>query len=321
MSRRSRRRVVRLQAALEARVRRFTESGDPSEVLDPAALDEASRLWEAAQPAGGDLQAVSVDVLTVLAHLYLSRWVLPEGQDQDDRRKAISLFGVLAGRAPERVPDQILSLLSAAQTEPVGDAQRLTTEGVSALNEYQRTGRPEVLDTAVTAFRNAVAATPARPPRPRRVPVEPGQLAGHPVRAGRGRRGPGRRDRRRAAGRRPDPARPPEPRHTPGEPGGPPAQAVPAGRGRRGPGRRDRRRAAGRRPDPARPPEPRHTPGEPGGLPGHPVRAGRGRRGPGRRDRRRAAGRRPDPARPPEPRHVPVEPGHLPARPVRAGRR
>jgi hypothetical protein len=61
-------------------------------------------------------------------------------------------------------------------------------------------------------------------------------------------RGPGRRDRRRAAGRGPRPARPPGPRHT------------------------------------ALPPRPRRVPVEPGQLPAHPVRAGRGRRGPGRRD-------------------------------------
>ena len=44
-------------------------------------------------------------------------------------------------------------------------AHLLSARGVSAFNEYQRTGRPEVLDAAVTAFRGAVIATPHGHPR------------------------------------------------------------------------------------------------------------------------------------------------------------
>ena len=37
-------------AALGARIGRFVKSQDPYEVLDPAALDEATELWETAKP-------------------------------------------------------------------------------------------------------------------------------------------------------------------------------------------------------------------------------------------------------------------------------
>ena len=64
-------RIDRLLAATQARLGRYTESRDPSEVLDPAVLDEADLLWEAAQGAAGDPQAVRVDVLVALGYLHL----------------------------------------------------------------------------------------------------------------------------------------------------------------------------------------------------------------------------------------------------------
>src|SRR5690348_3910302 len=147
--------VDRLLAALNGRIRRFAESGDPSVVLDPSALAEAAQLREAAQRADGDPQAISVDVLTALADLLFARHqALPDGQDQDDLRTALSLFGMVADRAPDRVPDHIRSLLAATQPEPPDDAEQLTVTGTRAFSEYQRTGSPEVLDAALTAFRD-----------------------------------------------------------------------------------------------------------------------------------------------------------------------
>ena len=162
--------VGRLLAALETRIRVFGESGDPSGMLDPTALDEASRLWDAARPADGGPRDVSLQVLMVLACFHLFRYQeLPKGQDQTDLRTALSLFGVLIARTPELVPDQIRSVLAAAHghLEPVHDAKRLTAEGADAFNEYQRTGSPEVLDVALTAFQEAVAVNPpGHPDRP-----------------------------------------------------------------------------------------------------------------------------------------------------------
>ena len=114
-----------LLAALEAR-----SSGSPSQrippvVLDPVAMDEAGRLWEASQAPDGDLQAVSLDVLSVLALLHWIRYqVLPEGRDQDDLRMAVGFLGVLMDRAPEHVPDYVRSFFS-DQAKSAADAERL----------------------------------------------------------------------------------------------------------------------------------------------------------------------------------------------------
>ena len=98
----------RLLAALGTRFRRFTESGNPSVVLDPAALGETIRLRETAQPADDDPHGVPVDVLIALGYLHSSRYqALPEGHGQDDPRKALGFFSALMQRASERVPDDV----------------------------------------------------------------------------------------------------------------------------------------------------------------------------------------------------------------------
>lgn len=153
--------VVRMQAALDARVRRFAEFGDPSGVLEPAALAEADRLWAAAQPADRDPGGVPLDVVTVLAHLHWSRYqVLPQGLDQDDLRKALGMFSLVGDRAPERVPEEAMRLiLSTLHALSAGDARKLAEEGARLFRGYRRTGRLEVLDAAVTAWQDSLAAT------------------------------------------------------------------------------------------------------------------------------------------------------------------
>jgi hypothetical protein len=85
--RRNRELADRLVAALNSRIAQFAGSGTLSTVLDPAALNKASRLREGALSADGDVRTVSADVLTVPACLHWSRYqVLPAGQDQDDLR-------------------------------------------------------------------------------------------------------------------------------------------------------------------------------------------------------------------------------------------
>lgn len=136
---------------LAARLRRFSETQEPFVVLDPAALDEASRLWDAAMAEAGAPQMVSADSLTTLGYLHLFRYqVLPEGQNQDDLRKTLRLFGLLGHRAPELIPDQVADLF--------------VSVGIKAFQEHMQSGRPELLDAAVGAHRVAVAATPADHP-------------------------------------------------------------------------------------------------------------------------------------------------------------
>jgi hypothetical protein len=76
-----------LKAALDARLTRFADTQDPSEVLDPAALDQARRLLKAILPENGDPGTVPAEILATLAYLHLGRYqVLPGGQGQDGLR-------------------------------------------------------------------------------------------------------------------------------------------------------------------------------------------------------------------------------------------
>ncbi len=85
--------IADLLAALSSRLQRFAESGDRAAVLDPAALAETVRLSEAVLSAGPDQDPVSLAALTAAAHLHLARYqLLPDGEDQDDLRSALSLF-------------------------------------------------------------------------------------------------------------------------------------------------------------------------------------------------------------------------------------
>ena len=99
-------------------------------------------------------------VLASLGYLYLFRYqVLPEGQDQDELRKALGFFSVLAGLAPQLVPDELLELFPETREDSAGDPGRLAAAGAAAFDEYHQNGRPEALNAAVTAFQDAVAVT------------------------------------------------------------------------------------------------------------------------------------------------------------------
>ena len=140
-------------------------AGDPSGVLDSAALDDARRLWEAAAPAGGDAQAVPVDVLMVLAYLHLARsQELPE-EDEEDFDIALEFFSALVERAPERVPDEIREFFERLGAE-TADANRLGAEGTRLLREYEQTGDTELLDTAVAILERGIKVAAS---------VDPGQ--------------------------------------------------------------------------------------------------------------------------------------------------
>lgn len=155
----------RLLDALSTRIRLFTESGDRSAVLDQAAVGEARRLWQAALSAGAGPQVAAGDVLAVLACLHWCRFqVLPAGLDHDDLRMALTLAWMLAGRAPERVPDQLRYLFAAAGPAPTRAGLKRPADGVQGFAQYQRTGRAEALEMAVTASQDVVAATLPRDP-------------------------------------------------------------------------------------------------------------------------------------------------------------
>jgi tetratricopeptide (TPR) repeat protein len=158
--------VALLKDTLDARLGRFARSGDPSELLNPAALDEANRLLDAAQHGGIGPEAIPLDVLTTLAALHLFRFrLLPDGQDEGDIQMTLAFYGLVAARAPELVPDEILSLLLTSREEPSADPAQLVAEGQRAIAEYERDGLLASLDAAVNAFRDAVAAALPGDPR------------------------------------------------------------------------------------------------------------------------------------------------------------
>src|SRR5258705_392310 len=99
----------RLLASLNARVRRFADTGDPSGVLDDAALSEAREILRPLPQDPDDAQpTASVEVLQVLAFLYWSRYQSqPVGADKDDLHAALEYFRLLGSRAPERVPETV----------------------------------------------------------------------------------------------------------------------------------------------------------------------------------------------------------------------
>ena len=154
-----------LLARLNARISGFAESRDPGVALDPAALEEATQLWDAAQPAEGDPRAVSVDVLMTLAYLHMARYhALPKEQEQEELQTAIGFFRLLAGRAPWLVPDDFWDQLGLTRPESSRFAKKRAIEGVDAVKVYERTGRPELLDSAACAFWDAIAAAPPNDP-------------------------------------------------------------------------------------------------------------------------------------------------------------
>jgi tetratricopeptide (TPR) repeat protein len=143
---------------LKSRIDKWV-AGDPSEVLDPVALDEARRLWETTIAECGDAEAVHVDVLMVLAYLHLARaqhFVEAEADEgQDDFDTAIRFFSMLAERVPERVPSEIMELFTRVRAD-TADPKELAAEGTGLLREYQRTGDVGALDTAVAVLELAV---------------------------------------------------------------------------------------------------------------------------------------------------------------------
>jgi CHAT domain len=139
----------RLLASLNARVRRFADTGDPSTVLDDAALSEAREILRPLPRDPGDPQpATPVEVLQVLAFLHWSRYQSqPGGTDKDDLHTALEYFRLLGNRAPARVPETVRVSLA-----------------MTALEEYQESGEPGSLDLAISTFRDALAAPPAHDP-------------------------------------------------------------------------------------------------------------------------------------------------------------
>ena len=135
--------VDRLLAALNDRIWQFMESGDPSVVLDPAALEEARRLREASRP-----QTVICGQFPSMSSRswHICTWPATRcclrGRTKLDLKIALSYFSLLAERAPERVPGHIWeSLARPGQKGPAmqGDSsQRVPGPGAVSAGRPRR---------------------------------------------------------------------------------------------------------------------------------------------------------------------------------------
>ena len=132
-------------------------------VLDPLALEEARQLWEMAEKVEGISQAVRLDILTVLAHLHFARYqaAIDEEDQNDELFRSISLFHMLAAKAPERVPHQIRNALVELSAGTNADLEPQRNEAATVAKEYEETSSWPNLDGAITALQDAVRRIPA----------------------------------------------------------------------------------------------------------------------------------------------------------------
>lgn len=149
-----------LIGALTTRLRRFTENGDPSTLLDPAAIAETANLRRIRIQAGTGKES-RWDVLAAVANLYLGRWqALPGDEGKDDAQVAFAFCSVLAATHPDAIPKPLQDALAGSELELPDDVELLTMSGHRAFEELRRTGHAGVLDAAVDALANAAAFTP-----------------------------------------------------------------------------------------------------------------------------------------------------------------
>ena len=78
-------------AGLAARIRRLAESGDYGAVLDPSAIYEIDQLWDAVRPEEGNLNAIPLNSLAVLAYFHLLRYQLVPRDDMSDLKTALKI--------------------------------------------------------------------------------------------------------------------------------------------------------------------------------------------------------------------------------------
>jgi hypothetical protein len=134
---------VRLLADLEARIVRHT-NGDSSGVLDEEVLVLVAELTKLGDPDAGSLARV--------AALHLCRYeALPPEHGAFDRRLALALYTKLHTVDPRLVPPKVRELLGLASPHEIG---------IALLREYERAGRPEYLERAISLFRQEVLDQP-----------------------------------------------------------------------------------------------------------------------------------------------------------------
>lgn len=129
----------RILADLDQRIARHAD-GDSSGVLDAGALALVQELTGLGVPDAGSLVRV--------AALHLCRYqALPRGHGEIDRRMAVNLYTNLHTVDPRLVPPRVRELFGLASPHD---------GGVARMREYERTGRLDQLDRAISLFRQEV---------------------------------------------------------------------------------------------------------------------------------------------------------------------
>jgi hypothetical protein len=149
-----------LLAGLSARINRYNDTGDPSAVLDPVALDEAAALLDVAGEPGTDF-----DVCFTVGGLYWCRWVvLGNGQESEDLLRAADLLVHVYRERPESVPRTLAAIFDDIGYTPQAlragpAAGEWVTQGVELLAEHQRTRDRATLERAISLLRQAMDVT------------------------------------------------------------------------------------------------------------------------------------------------------------------
>ncbi|MGB3437625.1 MAG: hypothetical protein WBA97_02635 [Actinophytocola sp.] len=129
----------RILADLDARIARHA-NGDPSGVLDEQALALVTELTRSGEPDAGSLVRV--------AALHLCRYeALPREHGGADLRLAQALYTNLHTVDPRLVPPKVREFFGLASPHD---------SGVALMREYERTGRLDDLDRAISLFRQEV---------------------------------------------------------------------------------------------------------------------------------------------------------------------
>jgi tetratricopeptide (TPR) repeat protein len=145
--------------AVRARVQWFAEFRDEGTVLDPAALAEVAGLLAAVPDLGSDHEAA---IAAGWLHWY-RYLVLNPGDDEQDLRAALGLFGFAFHALPEDIPDPARHLLEVGAAEPARqrDPRALVARGLGLFQEALGDGDRAKLDLAIGMLRQAAEASPA----------------------------------------------------------------------------------------------------------------------------------------------------------------
>ena len=143
-----------LLSSLRERLGRFIEEKDTGAILSRDTLREMKALLALTPEPSSD-----PEVLITVGYLHWFRYqVLPQGEDQQDLRAALTFFAPIYQADPEAVPGPLRTFL--AEASPGPRTPGTVAEGLAQVAaQLAEAGNPGALDEAVDLLRQAVAAT------------------------------------------------------------------------------------------------------------------------------------------------------------------